>query len=79
MSAVPRTKYTRLGDDRIAYQVFGDGEIDFLLVTGLGICIDLVWDYIPYANFLRATGSSGLVRGLRAGSARPVPIRAVPG
>jgi class 3 adenylate cyclase/pimeloyl-ACP methyl ester carboxylesterase len=53
---VPKTQYTRLGDDRIAYQVFGDGEIDFLQVTSLGLCVDLLWDYAPYANALRWLG-----------------------
>ena len=61
MSEIPKTRYARLGGDRIAYQVFGDGGIDFLQMTSLGICIDLVWDYAPYASFLRWLGERARV------------------
>ena len=28
---IPETRFTVLGDDRIAYQVFGEGSVDLLL------------------------------------------------
>ena len=30
----PETKYARLGEDRIAYQVFGQGPPDLVVTTG---------------------------------------------
>jgi class 3 adenylate cyclase/pimeloyl-ACP methyl ester carboxylesterase len=48
----PETLYTALGEDRIAYQVFGEGEVDLLHVPAAGDCIDLQWDYPRYAEFL---------------------------
>jgi hypothetical protein len=44
------------GDDRIAYQVFGDGDVDLLWVPASGDCIDLRWDWPGYADFLRWLG-----------------------
>jgi class 3 adenylate cyclase len=50
---VPETRYVTVGDDRIAYQVFGKGDVDLLFVGALGECIDLNWDCPAYAKFLR--------------------------
>jgi class 3 adenylate cyclase len=57
VSEIPETQYATLGDDRIAYQVFGDGDVDFLWVPPSGDCIDLRWDWPPYADFLRWLGT----------------------
>jgi class 3 adenylate cyclase len=54
---IPKTQYARLGDDRIAYQVFGQGSTDLLWVPASGDCIDLRWEFAPYAEFLRWLGS----------------------
>jgi class 3 adenylate cyclase/alpha-beta hydrolase superfamily lysophospholipase len=56
MADVPVTQYARLGDDRIAYQVFGEGDVDLLWVPSSGDCIDLRWDWPPYAGFLQRLG-----------------------
>jgi len=50
---VPETQFALLGEDRIAYQVFGEGDIDVLYVGPTGDAIDLRWDWPPYADFLR--------------------------
>jgi class 3 adenylate cyclase len=47
------TRYAKLGEDRIAYQVMGDGPIDLLYAPLTSDCIDLRWDWPPYAEFLR--------------------------
>ena len=47
VTEVPETQYASLGEDRIAYQVFGQGDVDVLHVPGGGGCIDLSWDYPP--------------------------------
>jgi class 3 adenylate cyclase/predicted alpha/beta hydrolase len=53
----PDTRFTRVGDDRIAYQVFGDGPIDLVYVVGTTQTIDLVWDWPPFAHYLRRLAS----------------------
>jgi class 3 adenylate cyclase len=53
----PDTRFTRVGDDRIAYQVFGDGPIDLVYVIGTTQTIDLVWDWPPFGHFLRRLAS----------------------
>jgi pimeloyl-ACP methyl ester carboxylesterase len=54
---VPETQFASLGDDQIAYQVFGDGDIDVLLVSQTGDPIDLRWDWPSYATFLGHLGA----------------------
>jgi class 3 adenylate cyclase len=54
---VPETKYAAIGEDRIAYQVFGHGELDLLWSAGSGDCIELRWDWPPYAQFLDWLGA----------------------
>ncbi len=40
------TSYAVLGEDRIAYQVFGEGELDLIWFPGGGDCVvDLRWDW----------------------------------
>jgi class 3 adenylate cyclase len=53
---IPETRYALLGDDRIAYQVFGEGEIDLLYASATGDPIDLRWTWPAYADFLRHLG-----------------------
>jgi pimeloyl-ACP methyl ester carboxylesterase len=57
MIEVPETRFARLGEDRIAYQVFGDGPVDLLWVIGLFETLDGRWEWPPYAHFLRRVGS----------------------
>jgi class 3 adenylate cyclase len=53
----PETRFAWLGEDRVAFQVFGDGEIDLLYVSASGDPIDLRWNWPPYAHFLRRLAS----------------------
>jgi pimeloyl-ACP methyl ester carboxylesterase len=46
-----------LGEDRIAYQVFGEGDVDVLYVPPLGDAIDMIWYWPPYVEFLRRLGT----------------------
>jgi pimeloyl-ACP methyl ester carboxylesterase/class 3 adenylate cyclase len=39
----PRTRYARSGDAHIAYQVFGDGELDLVVVPGFVSNIEFYW------------------------------------
>ena len=54
---VPETRFARVGDDRIAYQVFGEGPVDLLWIIGMFETLDGRWDWPPYAHFLRRVGS----------------------
>jgi len=38
----PETKYARSGDLHIAYQVFGEGDLDVVLVNGYTTHVELV-------------------------------------
>ena len=58
---VPQTQFAVLGDDRIAYQVFGAGDVDLLWVPASGNCIDMSWDWPVYAAFLWWLGGKARV------------------
>jgi class 3 adenylate cyclase len=49
--------FTRIGGDRIAYQVLGDGPGDLLYVLINTACVDLPWEWPAYAHFLRGLAS----------------------
>jgi class 3 adenylate cyclase len=54
---VPETRFARVGDDRVAYQVFGEGPPDLIFMAGTGDAIDVRWEWPPYAHFLRRLAS----------------------
>lgn len=51
------TRYARSGDVRIAYQVTGEGEIDFLWAPGSVSHLDLDWEWPAKARFIERLGS----------------------
>jgi pimeloyl-ACP methyl ester carboxylesterase len=54
----PETRYAKTADGvHIAYQVFGEGPIDLVYVSGWISNVDLNWTYPDYARFLRRLGS----------------------
>jgi pimeloyl-ACP methyl ester carboxylesterase len=53
----PETKYARSGDVHIAYQVFGEGELDVVIVPGFVSHIELIWEHAPAARYLEAIAS----------------------
>jgi class 3 adenylate cyclase len=72
---VPETRFASLGDDRIAYQVLGDGPVDLVLCPSSGECIDLAWDWSPYAESLRRLASiSRLIMFDRRGRGASDPV-----
>ena len=77
----PETKYARLGGDRIAYQVLGEGPPDLVMTTGNYSHVDMVWEDPGIALFLRTLASfSRLVvfdrRG--TGASDPLPPGSLP-
>jgi class 3 adenylate cyclase len=49
----PRTRFARFGEDRIAYQVLGDGPIDVVMTVGSACNVDLLWDDAQYSDMYR--------------------------
>lgn len=41
---IPATRYARSGELSIAYQVWGDGEVDLVVATGPASHLDLMWE-----------------------------------
>jgi class 3 adenylate cyclase/pimeloyl-ACP methyl ester carboxylesterase len=71
------TKFAKLGEDRIAYQVLGSGPTDLLYMPASGHVIDVIWEYPPLAETLRKLASfSRLItfdrRGTGASDAAPM-------
>ena len=48
----PVTQYARSGDVHIAYQAFGDGPINLVLVPGFVSNVENYWDQPDFARFL---------------------------
>lgn len=53
----PATQYARSGDVHIAYQAFGDGPINVVLVPGFVSNVENYWDEPSFARFLRQLAS----------------------
>jgi class 3 adenylate cyclase len=63
----------------IAYQVFGEGGIDLVLVPGFATHIELVWEYEPTARFLEGLASFARVINFdRRGSGLSDPVPDAP-
>jgi pimeloyl-ACP methyl ester carboxylesterase len=58
---VPETRYAWSGEDRVAFQVFGEGDLDLLFTSASGDALDLRWSWPPYADFLRRLGAQARV------------------
>lgn len=52
-----RTQYAKNGDTSVAYQVFGEGETDLVLVPGFISHIDNYWEEPRFARWLQRLGS----------------------
>src|SRR3982074_208142 len=55
--APPETRYARSGDVHVAYQGFGKGDLDLVLVPGYVTHVELVWEHEPSARFLERLAS----------------------
>jgi class 3 adenylate cyclase len=77
----PETRYARLGDARIAYQVMGEGPPDVVVSAGTYGNIDLDWeDPLAARMYRRIAAFSRLIRFDRrgSGSSDPLPLDALP-
>lgn len=65
----PETKFTKVGNDRVAYQVFGEGPRDMVFSSGLWSHLDLQLEEPSYARINRRIASfCRLIRFDRRGS-----------
>lgn len=55
--AIPETRYAKSGDVHIAYQVFGNGPRDLVLIPGWTSHIEYAWEEPNYVNFLQRLAS----------------------
>jgi class 3 adenylate cyclase len=53
----PTTKFTKIGNDRVGYQVLGDGPIDLVFLTGMSSHLDLRWEEPLNEYFLHRLAS----------------------
>jgi class 3 adenylate cyclase len=77
----PETKYARLGRDRIAYQVLGQGPPDLVMTTGSFGHVDMAWEDPGITLFLRTLASfARLIQFDRRGSGAsdPLPLDSLP-
>ena len=56
MTTVPETRYAKCGDVHIAFQTFGQGPRDLVVVSGWVSHLDLLWEAAPAAAFYRRLG-----------------------
>jgi class 3 adenylate cyclase len=72
----PETKYTKVGDSWVAYQVLGDGSTDLAFVSGIAGNIETQWEFPPIARLLgRLASSHRLIMFDRRGTGISDPVR----
>jgi pimeloyl-ACP methyl ester carboxylesterase len=77
----PETRYARLGRDRIAYQVFGKGPPEVVLIIGSFSHMDVLWEDPAAALFFRNLASfARIIRfdRLGVGASDPLSLDALP-
>ncbi len=75
------TRFAKVGDVHIAYQVVGEGPIDILFIDTWVHHVEAVWDFPEFARLLRRLASFGrLIHFDRRGTglSDPVPLDALP-
>jgi class 3 adenylate cyclase/pimeloyl-ACP methyl ester carboxylesterase len=80
-AAVPQIRYAKTEDGYIAYQVFGRGPQDLMLIGNWASNIEVMWEHPAMARYLNRLGRFARVicfdkRG--AGLSDPVPMGAMP-
>src|SRR5437763_9364650 len=78
-STRPETRYARSGDVHLAYQVFGEGDLDLVLVPGFTTSVGLCWGHEPARRFLEGLASFARVISFdRRGSGLSDPVADAP-
>ncbi|MFB9265351.1 adenylate/guanylate cyclase domain-containing protein [Bradyrhizobium erythrophlei] len=58
---IPEVRYAKSGEVHIAYQVFGDGPVDLVIIPGFISNIEHYWDWPEAARWLKRLGSRARV------------------
>jgi class 3 adenylate cyclase len=75
----PETRYARSGDVHIAYQEFGGGDLDLILVNGFTSHLELMWELEQPASFLDGLASFARVINFdRRGTGLSDPVNEAP-
>ncbi len=75
----PETRYAKSGETHIAYQVFGEGELDLVLVPGFTTHVELIWEHELTARFQEGLASFARVITFdRRGSGLSDPVLGAP-
>ncbi|TMK97907.1 MAG: adenylate/guanylate cyclase domain-containing protein [Actinobacteria bacterium] len=78
-TARPETRYAKSEGVNIAYQVFGSGELDVVLVPGFATHLELPWEYGPSTRLLEGLASFARVINFdRRGSELSDPVADAP-
>ena len=78
--ATPVTRYAKSGDVHIAYQVFGSGPIDLVLIPGFVSHIENYWDHPDFARwFLRLASFARVVMFDKRGTGLSDRVGELPG
>jgi pimeloyl-ACP methyl ester carboxylesterase len=76
----PVTQYARSGDVHIAYQAFGDGPINLVMVPGFVSNVENYWDQPDFARFLtRLAGYARVVTFDKRGTGGSDRVNELPG
>jgi class 3 adenylate cyclase len=71
----PETRFAPVGEDRVAYQVVGDGPFDLVYCSGAWSHIDMRWEHPRLSNVLRRlAGFSRVIAFDRRGSGASDPL-----
>jgi pimeloyl-ACP methyl ester carboxylesterase len=77
--ARPETRYAQSDGVHIAYQVFGEGDLDIVLVPGYITHVEMVWEHEPARRMLEGLGSFARVITFdRRGSGLSDPVAEAP-
>lgn len=75
----PATQYARSGDLHIAFQVFGDGTLDLMLVRGYATHMDLSWEWPEFRRMMdRLSGFARVILFDKRGTGLSDPVEDPP-
>ena len=56
-TTVPEVRYARNGSVHLAFQSFGEGDLEFVIVPGLVSNLEFPWEHPPYRRFMNRLAS----------------------
>lgn len=75
----PQTRYALSDDVSIAYKVYGEGELDLVMVPGFSCHIEIMWEFEPSRRLFEGLGSFSRVMMFdRRGSGLSDPVAEAP-